>query len=84
MICPAHLDELGDLLRSLFRQQPNRFAGYDTAISAQLRGNPSDQSVLSLHSPGFITVLHPLLKTTIPPPVLDAVSYTHLTLPTKA
>jgi len=47
MIYPAHLGELGYLFRNLCRQQPNKFAGYDAAISAQLRGNPSVQSVLS-------------------------------------
>ena len=72
MICTAHLGELGHLPKNLFRQQPNKFAGYDTAISAQLRGSPSGQNAFSQHTPGFTTVLHPLLKTTIRPPVLDA------------
>ena len=47
MICPDHLGELGHLSRNLCRHQPNKLTGYETAISAQLQGNPSGQSVLS-------------------------------------
>ena len=47
MIYPAHLGEPGHLSRNLCQQQPNKYASYYTSISAQLRGNPSGQSVLS-------------------------------------
>ena len=46
IICLAHLQELDHLFRNLFLQQPIKFAGNDSAIRAQLRGNPSGQKVL--------------------------------------